>query len=100
MIDNPSFETSDLWGDWMDCAGFAQDEGTMIVQFRTWSDIQDRYPEAIWPSAVGAVPIYRDGWTSIGLSWSADGKFTTYINSHKRPWWAVGILFRLWMWRK
>ena len=93
MIDNPSFETSDLWGDWMDCAGFAQDEGTTIVSFRV-------EPQSDWPDMVGAVPVYRDGWISVGLSWSADGKVKMWAESKKRPWWAVGILHRLWMWGK
>ena len=103
MIDNPSFETCDdddesIWKNWMSCADddFAQDEGTMIVRFRTWSDILEQYPNAVWPDAIGAIPVYIDGWTSIGMSWSAEGGAKMYVNSKRRPWWAVGILWRLW----
>ena len=101
MINKPSFETSDeesIWEKWMACAddGFVGDSGTMLGGFRTWSEIQEQYPDAVWPDVEGAVPIYKGGWTSVGLSWSAHGGFRVYVNSKKRPWWAVGILRGLW----
>jgi len=94
MIDNPSFEEGDpddIWGAWMACAddGFVGDGGTMMVSFRF-------EPEGKWPSMVGAIPIYKDGWTSVGLGWSPEGKAISYVNSKRRPRWAIGILYHLW----
>jgi hypothetical protein len=95
MIDNPSFEEGDpddIWSAWMACAdeGFVGDEGTMMVSFSF-------EPKGSWPSMVGAVPVYKDGWATFGLSWeAATGEFRFYVNSKRRPRWAIGILYRLW----
>ena len=94
MIDNPSFEESsdpeDVWSNWRDCANdFVQDEGTLIVKVRL-------EPERGGHDTIGFVPIFADGWTVIGMSWSPTGKFTTYVNSKRRPWWAIGLLYSLW----
>jgi len=96
MIDNPSFEEGDpddVWSNWMECAddGFVGDGGTMRVSFQL-------EPEGDWPDMIGAIPVYKGGWTHIGMAWSPDGTVKYYSDSKRRPWWAIGILHRLWYW--
>ncbi len=101
MIDNPGFELGEesedgsVWSGWMQSAdlGLEDDGGAMIIGFRLEPE-PDHYP-----SLLGSVPIYKDGWTSIGMTWNkATGEFRTFVNSKRRPWWAKGILYRLWYW--
>ena len=94
---NPSFEAGggpdDVWSGWAEAVysgeGFGKDDGQLMVSFKI-------EPERELPSLVGSAPIYVDGWTSVTMARSASGVGHIYVNSRKRPWWAVGLLYRLW----
>ena len=87
MIDNPGFELCEGWPE--PARDVRDDGGKMMVRIMLC-------PEK-GHDMVGGVPIYIDGYTTIGMSLSKSGEYRSWIHSYKRPWWAAGVLRRLWI---
>ena len=67
---------------------FSESEGTIIISPHTMK-------KGTWLEITDGITIREDEWVSIGMSWSPKGK-VDYLQGIRRPWWAVGRLYKWW----